>query len=202
MAYPHTPAEVQALTNTSIRPIYDAMQLSYPSLLPERPSSGKGNYFTHLKQALLQAILSPSFAPPNTVPITNPSTSAGVIDQGNVSALVIPNAEALIVLLKLQGEELAEQQRISKEIEQKDLYQVYLQNESQLKAGKDLIKKRQDELLLRIMAARIPQEETPAVNSAPPLWVNALNLKIDNFLKKSADQVSDDIYSCPPNPIL
>ena len=116
MAYPHTPAEVQALTNTSIRPIYDAMQLSYPSLLPERPSSGKGNYFTHLKQALLQAILSPSFAPPTTVPITNPSTSAGVTDQDNVSAPVIPNAEALIALLKQQGEELAEQQRISKEI--------------------------------------------------------------------------------------
>ena len=43
------------------------------------------------------------------------------------------------------------------------------------------------------MAARTQQEETPAANSAPsPLWVNALNLKIDNFLKKSADQVSDD----------
>ena len=55
MTLPRTPGEVQALTNTVIRPIYDAMQLTYPSILSERPSSaGKGNYFINLKQALLQ----------------------------------------------------------------------------------------------------------------------------------------------------
>ena len=163
------------------------------SLLPERPSSGKGNYFTHLKQALLQAILSPSFAPPATPPITNPSTSAGVTDQGNAQSSDIPNAETLIALLKRQDEELAEQQRLTKELEQKDLHQACLKNEIHLKAGRDLIKKRQDEQLSRSMAARIQQEETPAASFAqPPLWVNALNLKIDNFLKKSADQVSDE----------
>ena len=47
--------------------------------------------------------------------------------------------------------------------------------------------------MFKTMAARTQQEETPAAISAPPpLWVNALTLKIDNFLKKSADQVSDD----------
>ena len=187
MAYPRTAAEIHALTITNIRPIYDAMQISYPSLLPERPSSGKGNYLApHLKQALLQAIVSPAYSPTTAGQTTNSLTNIGT----NVPETpTIPNSETLTALLKQQDEELAEQQRLAKEVEQRDLYQEYLKNDLQLKAGRELIKKRQEEQARQATL----QMEIPATNSAqPPSWVNALNLKIDNFLKKSAVQVSDD----------
>ena len=61
MALPRTPAEMQALTNTAIWPIYDAMQLAHLSLLPIRPATGKGNQFSVLKQTLLHLTLSSSF---------------------------------------------------------------------------------------------------------------------------------------------
>ena len=93
---------------------------------------------------------------------------------------------------------MAEQQRLTKEIEQQEQQQAYQQREHQLKQGREQIRKRQDELAVKAMAARDKLEETTphqegSVNSAqPPPWVNALSFKIDNFLKTNAAQVLDD----------
>ena len=107
----------------------------------------------------MQAILSPAYTPAG--PTTNSSTAAVAADQSPAQTQSIPNAETLIALLKQQEEELAEQQRLTKEMEQKDLYQAYLKNQLHLKAGMDLIKKRQDEQLFKTM----PGRENPRGNS-------------------------------------